>query len=80
MPKVPTLFDVRPVGPPVPLSFACWISLSAGSSVVLDGMEVHGNGMKCYGDGMMVCRGVPTLMLRLCAERETSFSFKAIRV
>ncbi len=28
MPKVPTLFDVRPIGPPVPLSFACWISLS----------------------------------------------------
>lgn len=32
MPKVPTLFDVRPIGPPVPLSFACWISLSVLAS------------------------------------------------
>lgn len=34
MPKVPTLFDVRPIGPPVPLSFACWISLSVLDSVL----------------------------------------------
>ena len=30
MPKFPALFDVRPVGPPLLLSFGCWISLSAG--------------------------------------------------
>ncbi|CAJ1426716.1 unnamed protein product [Effrenium voratum] len=28
MPKFPALFDVRPVGPPLLLSFGCWISLS----------------------------------------------------
>jgi len=28
MPTVPTLYDVRPVGPPLLLSFGCWVSLS----------------------------------------------------
>ena len=31
MPTVPTLFDVRPVGPPLLLSFGCYISLSVST-------------------------------------------------
>ena len=31
MPTVPTLFDVRPVGPPLLVSFGCYISLAAAA-------------------------------------------------
>eukprot|EP00435_Cladocopium_sp_Y103_P033694 s2932_g8.t1 len=59
MPKVPTLFDVRPVGPPVPLSFACWISLSVTALSGIDHIPVA-----CFGSKIseISLRAVPCLV------------------
>ncbi|CAL1162089.1 unnamed protein product, partial [Cladocopium goreaui] len=75
MPKVPTLFDVRPVGPPVPLSFACWISLSVTALSGIARIPVA-----CFGSKRSQrFRSVPSLAVpTLCRERETMLALEAV--